>query len=125
MIRDRDYATPRHRQRALGPRIPRSCIHSPKDRRHSPACRGACYATAGVVPYRSRIRTRTVAVPQTYRSGALGVPKLQVALQFGFAPRPVYQAFSLTRSGVEIASQAEYAGSIPVIGSDHRKRLYT
>jgi hypothetical protein len=31
--------------------------------------------------------------------------------------RGVYQALSLTRSGVEIASQAEYAGSIPVIGS--------
>jgi hypothetical protein len=42
---------------------------------------------------------------------------LQVALQFRFALRPVYQALSLTCSGVEIASQAEYAGSIPVIGS--------
>ena len=27
------------------------------------------------------------------------------------------QALSLARSGVETASQAEYAGSIPVIGS--------
>ena len=63
MIRDRDYATPRHRQRALGPRIPRSCIHSPKDRRHSPACRGACYATAGVVPYTHPNRSRTADVP--------------------------------------------------------------
>jgi hypothetical protein len=42
---------------------------------------------------------------------------LQVALQFGFALRPIDQQLSLTRSGVEIASQAEYAGSIPVIGS--------
>ena len=40
-----------------------------------------------------------------------------VALQFRLAIRGVYQAFSSTRSGVEIASQAEYAGSIPVIGS--------
>ena len=47
----------------------------------------------------------------------LGAPKLQFASQFGLAIRGVYQAFSLTRSGVEIASQAEYAGSIPVIGS--------
>ena len=30
--------------------------------------------------------------------------------------RGVYQALSLTRSGVEL-SQAEYAGPIPVIGS--------
>ncbi len=69
------------------------------------------------VPYRSRRRNRTVAVPEPYRARALAVPKLQVALQFGLAKRGIYQALSLTRSGVEIASQAEYAGSIPVIGS--------
>jgi hypothetical protein len=42
---------------------------------------------------------------------------LQLASQFGLASRGIYQASSLTRSGVKIASQAEYAGSIPVIGS--------
>jgi hypothetical protein len=40
-----------------------------------------------------------------------------VALQFQLAIPGVYQAFSSIRPGVEIASQAEYAGWIPVIGS--------
>jgi len=42
---------------------------------------------------------------------------LQVALQFEFALHFRKQRFSVTRSDMEIASQAEYAGSIPVIGS--------
>jgi hypothetical protein len=56
-------------------------------------------------------------VPRPYRTSALGVPEPQVRLAFALATRGSYQALSITRSGVEIASQAEYAGSIPVIGS--------
>jgi hypothetical protein len=40
-----------------------------------------------------------------------------VELHIWFAPAPRDQAFSLICSGVENTSQAEYAGSIPVIGS--------
>jgi hypothetical protein len=36
---------------------------------------------------------------------------------FAFARKPSYQVLPNVRSGLEIASQAEYAGSIPVIGS--------
>lgn len=36
--------------------------------------------------------------------------------------QPANQRLSLTRSGVEKASQAEYAGSIPVIGSTDPSR---
>jgi len=43
--------------------------------------------------------------------------KLQLASQFSVPRTPVYPAASKTGSRVEIASQAEYAGSIPVIGS--------
>jgi hypothetical protein len=39
-----------------------------------------------------------------------------VALHSRLAIRGVYQAFSSTPSGVERASQAEYAGSIPSMG---------
>jgi hypothetical protein len=45
---------------------------------------------------------------------------LQLALELLLASRPVYQAFSLNRSGLESTSQAEYAGLIPVIGSTSR-----
>jgi hypothetical protein len=62
-------------------------------------------------------RTRTAAVSHPYCSRALAVLKSQATLVFGFARGRRDQPFSLARSGVEIASQAEYAGSIPVIGS--------
>ena len=40
-----------------------------------------------------------------------------MSLVFWFATQPGNQAVSNSRSALEIASQAEYAGSIPVIGS--------
>jgi hypothetical protein len=54
------------------------------------------------------------------------VPNPQVSMVIWFTRRGVYQPFSRTRSGVELASQAQYAGSIPVIGSTAcaRSRLY-
>jgi hypothetical protein len=44
-------------------------------------------------------------------------PKPQAQLVFELAEGRADQAFSNSRSGLEKASQAEYAGSIPVIGS--------
>ena len=58
--------------------------------------------------------------PQAYPTAALAVPKLQLALELLLASRPVYQVFSLNRSGLESTSQAECAGLIPVIGSTSR-----
>src|SRR5271166_1598643 len=60
---------------------------------------------------------RTVSVPRPYRSRTPPTPYPQVPLVFRFATQPGNQVFSPARSTLEIASQAEYAGSIPVIGS--------
>jgi hypothetical protein len=46
------------------------------------------------------------------------VLKPQATRAFRLASRPSNRALSLTRPGEEIASRAEYAGSIPVIGSN-------
>jgi hypothetical protein len=45
-------------------------------------------------------------------------------LVFELPDRHADQAFSNTHSGLEKASQAEYAGSIPVIGSPQRLVIF-
>jgi hypothetical protein len=62
-------------------------------------------------------RNRTVGIPYPYRRSALHLPKWLLGPRFALANRAVYEAVSLTHSGLETASQAEYTGSIPVIGS--------
>jgi hypothetical protein len=69
------------------------------------------------VPTWYLLHNRTVSVPRPYRSRTPPTPYPQVLLIFGFATQAGNQAFSPACSSLEIASQAEYAGSIPVIGS--------
>ena len=56
-------------------------------------------------------RTQPVPLPSASRTEVAG--RIEIRL----ARHPADQPLSLTRSDMEIASQAEYAGSIPVIGS--------
>ena len=68
-------------------------------------------------------RYRTTAAPAPNRERAPNELKTQVQLAFEFAGNAPEQALSNSRSALEIASQAEYAGSIPVIGSTCEEQL--
>jgi hypothetical protein len=65
--------------------------------------------------YPEHDRTRAVRTPYLIRVPGVLKPLLQ--LVFDIADRAIDQPIQNARSDMEIASQAEYAGSIAVIGS--------
>jgi hypothetical protein len=76
-----------------------------------------CESVGAQIPRRYPERDRTGAASAAYLIHVPDEPKTQVTSVFELANRAFDKPVWNGRSALEIASQAEYAGSIPVIGS--------